>query len=245
MNEYERTAEEAAQLGQEVGAKFDGGKSRWDLMPSEVLIEISKHPEIFKGLYVKEAIIPAIRSKMLFHYSNGMEAAWNFWNRSDAVPFSVAKTNPLIFSCISYFHLLDLALTSEVTDTKSLLDHRKELYELEIPEVSAFYLMSYRVLNYLGDIYLYGSKKYDENNWRKGMKWGKIFAAFNRHSGQWLNGESYDKESGMHHLGHALWQLLALRAYEKNMPEFDDRWKQESDQGNIKNLLLESNTTKN
>jgi len=182
---------------------------------------------------------------MLFYYSNGMEAAWNFWNATNNLPFSAAKTSPLIFASICYIHLLDLALIDEAEETANLLARRKEIYELEIPDASAFYLMPHRVLNYLGDIYLYGCKKYDENNWRKGMKWGKIFGAFCRHSGQWFDGESYDKESGMHHLGHALWQLLGLRWYEKNTPKFDDRWIEEPKRklGTVKSLLLESNTT--
>jgi hypothetical protein len=82
-------------------------------------------------------------------------------------------------------------------------------------------------MNYVGDIYLYGCKKYDEENWRKGMKWGKLFAAFNRHSGQWYNGENIDQESGMRHLGHAIWQLFGLRWYEKHTPDFDTRWQYE------------------
>lgn len=221
MKEYERTEEELAQLGQETGTKFDEGKSRWDLIPADVMLELGQQFATFKGLYEMETKIEDYRGKMLFHYSNGMEAVWSFWNREKEVPFSSAVREPLIFAMISYIHLLDLALINEEEES---LDKRDELYKMEIPDTSAFYLMPYRVINYVGDIYLYGCNKYDEDNWRKGMKWGKIFAAFNRHSGQWYGGEDGDKESGMHHLGHALWQLFGLRWYEKYAPDFDSRW---------------------
>lgn len=225
MNEYEKTEEEASQLGKETGAKFDAGKSRWDLMPADILLDIADESVTFKGLYDQETHIKDLRGKMIFHYSNGMEGAWRFWNSQSGSPFSAGTQDPLMFASISYIHLLDLALIDEDDNKMDLLRKRERLYEMEIPNASGFYFMSYRVLNYLGDIYLYGCKKYDENNWRKGMEWGKIFAAFCRHSGQWFNGESYDKESGMHHLGHALWQLLGLGWFQKYKPDFDDRWK--------------------
>jgi hypothetical protein len=221
MKDYDKSEEEKSQLGQETGAKFDAGKSRWDLIPADVMLELGQQFESFKGLYEKETKIEEYRGKMLFHYSNGMEAAWNFWNCSKNVPYSSAVREPLVFAIISYIHLLDLALIDE---DEGLMHARDNLYKMEVPDTSAFYLIPYEVINYVGDIYLYGCKKYDENNWRKGMLWGKIFAAFNRHSGQWYGGENFDQESGLHHLGHAIWQLFGLRWYEKHSPDFDDRW---------------------
>ena len=222
MKDYERTEEESARLGQDSGAKFDEGKSRWDLMPADVILELAKEDTTIKGLYDQEAKIDSIEGKMMFHYSNGMEAAWNWWGRMDNVPMSAGVKNPLIFAAISFVHLLDLSLIHEEYDGD--LAPRNALYNLDIPNTGGFYMLPYKVLNYLGDIYLYGCKKYDENNWRKGMEWGKLFAAFCRHSGQWHGGESYDQESGMHHLGHSLWQLVGLRWYEQYTPKDDDRW---------------------
>lgn len=224
MNEYEKTEEEQAQLGQSSGAKFDKNKSRWDLIPADVVLEVAQEFGTFKGLYDMEAKIKGWEGKMLFHYSNGMEATWNFWGRKKETPFSSGVKDPLVFAIISYIHLVDLALIFEEDERDRLLSDRTSLYETEVPNTSAFYLIPYKVINYLGDIYLYGSKKYDENNWRKGIPYGKIFAAFCRHSGQWHGGEVFDGESGMHHLGHALWQLFCLRWYEQHTPENDDRW---------------------
>jgi len=221
MNEYEKNDDEQSQLGQETGAKFDGGKSRWDLMPGDVLLEIADNTRTIIGLHEMETKIQDIANKTLFHYSNGMEAAWSFWVGKDKVPIEAGSQIPLIFASISYIHLLDLCL---IGAERTPLDAREELFKYEIPNCGGFYLLPYRVLDYLGDIYLYGCKKYDENNWRKGMPWGKIFAAFCRHSGQWLDGEDFDEESGLHHIGHALWQLLGLRWYQQNKTDMDDRW---------------------
>ncbi len=242
MNEYDKTEEEKAQLGQASGAKFDQGKSRWDLIPADVLLETSQQSHIFKGLYEKETKISSYHDKMIFHYSNGMEAAWNFWAMRDDVPFTAAGNNPLVFAIVSYVHLLELAL---IKDDDQAISARQRLYEREIPDTSGFYLLPYRVINYVGEIYLYGCIKYDENNWRKGMPWGKIFAAFCRHSGQWYDGEDMDKESGMHHLGHALWQLFGLRWYEQYTPKFDDRWENVKHHDEVKKgNLVESVKTK-
>jgi hypothetical protein len=223
MNDYEKTDEEAEQLGQETGAKFDGGKSRWDLIPADVLLEIANEDTTIKGLYEVENRIDDVGGKMMFHYSNGMEAAWNFWSRKNEVPMTAGTKNPLVFASISFMHLLDLCFMWECDDNDGLSE-RTKLHELEIPNVGGFYMMPYKVLNCLGDIYLYGCKKYDENNWRKGMPFGRLFGAFCRHSGQWHGGESYDEESGMHHIGHALWQLLGLRWFEQYKKDLDDRW---------------------
>jgi len=217
MNEYEKSEQEKSQLGKETGAKFDQGKSRLDLIPADVLLEVSGEFGLIKSLYDEEKRIKNDRGKKLFHYSNGMEAAWNFWNMQKPPLY---KNSSLLFSIVSYIHLLDLCLIDNDLDLRV----RDLMHETEVPNTSAFYLIPYRVLNYLGDIYLYGCNKYDENNWRKGMEWGKIFAAFNRHSGQWYNGEDLDKESGMHHIGHALWQLFCLSWFEKWKPDYDDRW---------------------
>jgi hypothetical protein len=222
MKKYDKSEEEKSQLGQEVGAKFDGGKSRWDLIPADVMLEVSREYATFKSLHKQEAQIKTYRGKMLFHYANGMEAAWSFWNMEKETPDQAPFRKPMIFAIVSFIHLLDLAIISGEATTA--FKEREKLYEMEVPNASSFYLMPYRVINYLGDIYLYGCKKYDENNWRKGMEWGKIFAAFNRHSGQWQNGEDMDGESGMHHLGHSLWQLFCLRWFETYKPDYDDRW---------------------
>jgi Domain of unknown function (DUF5664) len=61
-----------------------------------------------------------------------------------------------------------------------------------------------------------GSRKYDDNNWRKGMPWMRLVASAMRHIFEWvILRRSADKETGLHPLAHAAWCLLALVEYER------------------------------
>lgn len=80
----------------------------------------------------------------------------------------------------------------------------------------------------IGQVLEFGAKKYNDHNWRKGMKWSRVAGAALRHFLAWLNGEDTDPESGLSHLAHCACCLLFLLEYEKTKPELDDRWKNES-----------------
>jgi len=79
-------------------------------------------------------------------------------------------------------------------------------------------------LEQLSKVYTYGTIKYDDDNWWKGLKWRKeVFGCITRHIYQWLRGEKYDDESGCHHLAHAAWNCFTLMEYERNGIGIDDR----------------------
>lgn len=82
------------------------------------------------------------------------------------------------------------------------------------------------VLLALGEIYRMGAEKYDATNWRKGMKWTKVYGPLCRHLYKaWIGREERDPESGQLHIMHALWNCVALAFYMSH-PEykrFDDR----------------------
>ncbi len=78
-------------------------------------------------------------------------------------------------------------------------------------------------LDQLALVYTYGTRKYDDNNWWKGMPWKKIIGPLWRHLKKWLRGEKWDDESGLHHLAHVAWQCFALMEYERNRIGRDDR----------------------
>ena|SRR3990167_7158716 len=59
-----------------------------------------------------------------------------------------------------------------------------------------------------------GSKKYEDNNWLKGYKWGLSYAALRRHLSAWQQGESIDAETGSHHLIAVAWHACALFIFE-------------------------------
>jgi len=73
-------------------------------------------------------------------------------------------------------------------------------------------------------VYTFGAGKYDDRNWEQGIKYGRVYAAAQRHLNAWLGGEEKDSESGIHHLAHAAWNCMSLLAYElRGMKDFDDR----------------------
>jgi hypothetical protein len=76
----------------------------------------------------------------------------------------------------------------------------------------------------MGAAFTYGQKKYQKNNFRNGMKVSRLLAAAVRHIYQHISGETYDSESGVTHLGHAL-ASIAMACYTlSNKPELDDRF---------------------
>lgn len=77
----------------------------------------------------------------------------------------------------------------------------------------------------LAKVMEYGSTKYDDHNWRKGMKWSKPYACAMRHLLKWYEGEEVDHESGQSHLYHVLANITMLIEYQKTCPQLDDRYK--------------------
>ena len=86
-----------------------------------------------------------------------------------------------------------------------------------------FDLIPVRPLEKVAEVYTIGATKYDDNNWRKGLKWGRVFAAMMRHAWAWMRGETHDPVDGQHHLASVVWCALTLMEYEVTHPELDDR----------------------
>jgi len=76
----------------------------------------------------------------------------------------------------------------------------------------------------LGEVLTMGADKYGDNNWRGGLKWSRVYAAVQRHLNSWWGGSTYDEESGLNHLKHALCNIAFLIEYTETHPEFDDRY---------------------
>lgn len=74
-------------------------------------------------------------------------------------------------------------------------------------------------------VFTMGAGKYGDRNWERGMDWGRIFAAMQRHANAWLGGEERDPVDGQHHLASVAWCALVLMAYEKRGVGTDDRAK--------------------
>jgi len=70
----------------------------------------------------------------------------------------------------------------------------------------------------------FGAKKYDDHNWRKGINHSRLYAATMRHMTSYWSGETYDPESGLNHLAHAMTNL----AFILGSPNYDDRYQKET-----------------
>lgn len=74
-----------------------------------------------------------------------------------------------------------------------------------------FSLMKHDALLEMVAVLTYGAKKYSPDNWKHlPNARQRYFDAANRHMWQWFGGEERDKESGLHHLAHAMSSLMFL-----------------------------------
>lgn len=88
--------------------------------------------------------------------------------------------------------------------------------------------VTYELVEQVAKVRMFGAKKYERNNWRKGFKITRSLAAALRHLFLFLGGEDNDKESGLNHLGHAMCCIEhALHDYLYRKHN-DDRYKTET-----------------
>lgn len=71
------------------------------------------------------------------------------------------------------------------------------------------------VQEYLAPVYEHGLK-YGFENWKKGFEKGRLEAAALRHILSYRKGEKIDKESGLPHLSHAMWNIFTMIWYDEN-----------------------------
>jgi hypothetical protein len=90
----------------------------------------------------------------------------------------------------------------------------------------AFDMIPVEPMQELARVYSMGAAKYSRDNWRKGYAWSLSFAALMRHCWLFWRGETYDKESGLHHLAHAMFHCSALIWFTDNRKDKDDRYKE-------------------
>lgn len=84
-------------------------------------------------------------------------------------------------------------------------------------KIGCFYLVPWDSIEELASVYEYGAKKYAPNSWRQVPKdpvtgaepHERYFDAMMRHIGAIMRGEEIDPESGLRHVAHALWGMVA------------------------------------
>lgn len=75
-----------------------------------------------------------------------------------------------------------------------------------------------------GEVLAFGARKYKPHNWRLGLSWLETYGSLQRHLAAWLDGEDNDRESGYHHLAHAVCQMLFLAEFVFRGTGTDDRF---------------------
>lgn len=93
-----------------------------------------------------------------------------------------------------------------------------------------FGLVPLSAVGEIATVYDYGSRKYAAHNWRKGYPYSWSFDALLRHLTAWWEGEENDPESGLCHLAHAGFHILALLWFKKHGKGTDDRYVREANQ---------------
>jgi hypothetical protein len=82
-------------------------------------------------------------------------------------------------------------------------------------------------------VFMFGAKKYGKRNWENGMDWSRMYNAACRHMTKWYVGQTFDEETGINHLAHAIVSLMMVLSYQIRNIGVDDR--------NIKNSALAAN----
>jgi hypothetical protein len=88
-------------------------------------------------------------------------------------------------------------------------------------------LLPFKAIEDIAEVITFGTKKYDENNWRKGFPWTSLIASALRHIFAWIQGEDTDPESGLSHIAHAGCNLLFLLETIRTERGEDDRYRYE------------------
>jgi len=122
-----------------------------------------------------------------------------------------------------------------VPDEKSAVDKVMDKWAEEIrvknaetggekgQKLARFDLIPANALIHLAEHYGKGAAKYADRNWERGYDWRLSFAAIQRHSWQFWSGETYDEDTGSHHMAAVAFHALALITFNETHPELDDR----------------------
>ena len=86
-------------------------------------------------------------------------------------------------------------------------------------------LVDFESLKPMVKVLEFGAKKYDDHNWKKGLKTTEVAESLLRHLTAYLNGEDNDKETGLSHTGHILCNAMFLSHMHEFKKEFDTRYK--------------------
>lgn len=93
-------------------------------------------------------------------------------------------------------------------------------YDVNKPDIS---LIPPECIIELAQVFTAGAQKYAPHNWKKGMDWSRVYNSAMRHLLAFWGGENNDKEDGLSHLSHALWNVTCLLWYTRHFKKGDNR----------------------
>lgn len=83
-------------------------------------------------------------------------------------------------------------------------------------------LVHYKSLEPLVEVLEFGAGKYGEKNWQKGLDKTEILESMMRHLTALMDGESNDKESKLHHIGHIMCNAMFYEYFNTNTNPYGD-----------------------
>lgn len=89
-------------------------------------------------------------------------------------------------------------------------------------------LVSWRALEPMVEVLMFGAKKYSPNNWKKGLSWTETCESLQRHLNAFIDGEDNDQESKLSHVGHILCNAMFLSYMYLFRKDMDDRYLDET-----------------
>jgi hypothetical protein len=84
-------------------------------------------------------------------------------------------------------------------------------------------LVSWKALAPMVRVLMFGAEKYDDHNWKKGLKYTEICESLQRHLNAFIEGEENDPESKLSHVGHILCNAMFLSYMSLFRKDMDDR----------------------
>ena len=85
-------------------------------------------------------------------------------------------------------------------------------------------LVSWRALAPMVRVLMFGAEKYDDHNWKKGLKYTEVCESLQRHLNSFIEGEDDDPESKLSHVGHVLCNAMFLSYMSFFRKDMDDRY---------------------
>ena len=86
-------------------------------------------------------------------------------------------------------------------------------------------LVSWKALEPMVRVLMFGAEKYDDHNWKKGLKYTETVESLQRHLNSFIEGIDKDEESKIDHVGHILCNAMFLSYMYLFRKDLDDRFK--------------------